>query len=108
MLDRYKHAVENGWRKASSPFLLRQEMPAFVVSQTAGGKVKAEHESMKHDDRVFADAISFIISNDTDSDSKRVEQKFTPEPDRLPEIVTGYVPLLGVRYSQVAEGFEEQ
>jgi hypothetical protein len=108
MLDLYKHAVENGWLRLSSPFLLRQEMPSFVVGQTAAGKAKAEHEAGKKDDRVFASAIAYVIVNDTESMSAKVEQKFMPEPERLPEIDTSYVPLLGVSYSQIAAGFEEQ
>lgn len=108
MLDLYKHAVENGWLRLSSPFLLRQEIPSFQIDQTAGGKVRYDHESGKHDDRIFASAIAYVIFNDTESMSKRVENKFMPEPDRLPEIDTSFVPLLGVSYNQIAEGFNEQ
>lgn len=105
MLGMYKNAVENHWYKLNSPFLLRNEIPAFQIDQAAGGKTRFDHESGKHDDRIFASAIAFIIMNDTESMSKRVEHKYEGQPKEL-EIDYGYPDSIGVPYSQIAEGFE--
>src|ERR1039457_3397270 len=75
MLDIYKQAVENGWRVVNSPYLLRNEIPAFQIDQTAKGKTRWDHESGKHDDRIFADAISYIIGNDLVSIAQRSEER---------------------------------
>jgi hypothetical protein len=106
MLGMFKNAVENHWLKLNSPFLLRNEIPAFQIEQASGGKTKMEHESGKHDDRIFAMAIAYIIFNDTESMSKRVEHKFvgdTVEAKIDYSMPVGYA----IPYSQLAEGFEE-
>ncbi len=105
MLGMYKNAVENHWYKLNSPFLLRNEIPAFQIDQAAGGKTRFDHESGKHDDRIFASAIAFIIFNDTESMSKRVESKFVGETVEL-KVDYSFPEGFGVPYSVVAEGFE--
>ena len=50
-------------------------------------------------------AIAFIIFNDTESMSKRVEHKFIGERQPL-TIDYSYPQGIGVPYSVVAEGFE--
>jgi hypothetical protein len=105
MLGQFVNAKENGWLKLNSPFLLRNEVPSFQIEQTERGKTRMEHESGKHDDRIFAMAIAYIVFNDTDSMSKRVEHKFAGETQEL-KIDYSMPPGLEVLYSQVAEGFE--
>lgn len=104
MLGLYKNAVENHWYKLNSPFLLKNEIPAFQIEQAAGGKTRFDHQSGKHDDRIFASAIAFVILNDTESMSKRVEHKFQGQER---EIETDYSmpPGINVSYSLIAEGF---
>lgn len=107
MLGMYKNAVENHWFKLNSPFLLRNEIPAFQIDQAAGGKSRFDHESGKHDDRIFASAIAYIIFNDTESMGKRVEHKFMPH-DRAPiDINMSFPDGVGVQYALIAEGFEQ-
>jgi hypothetical protein len=106
MLGMYKNAVENHWMKLNSPFLLRNEIPAFQIDQASGGKTRFDHESGKHDDRIFASAIAFIIFNDTESMSKRVEHKFVGETQEL-KIDYSMPEGIGIPYSLVAEGFAE-
>ena len=60
------------------------------------------------DNRIFGSAISYIIVNDTESMSKRVERKFESEPERLPEISMAFPSAMGVSFGQIAEGWEEQ
>jgi hypothetical protein len=105
MLGMYKNAVENHWYKLNSPFLLRNEIPAFQIDQAAGGKTRFDHESGKHDDRIFASAIAYIIFNDTESMSKRVEHKFVGETEEI-KVDYGWPDGIGVPYNQVADGFE--
>ena len=89
MLSMYKTAVENHWRKVNDPFLLKHEMPAFQIDQTEAGKTKWDHQQGKHDDRIFGDGISYIILNDTESMTRRVQTQFEGEEDEL-EIDYGY------------------
>lgn len=107
MLGMFKNAVENHWLKLNSPFLLRNEIPAFQIDQTEGGKTRFDHENGKHDDRIFAMAIAFIVFNDTESMSKRVEHKFVGEVEEL-QINYGWSEGIGVPYGVVAEGFEDR
>jgi hypothetical protein len=106
MLGMYKNAVENQWYKLNSPFLLRNEIPAFQIDQAAGGKTRFDHESGKHDDRIFASAIAYIIFNDTESMSKRVEHKFQQE-EKMPDINYSFPDGINVPYSTIGEGFEQ-
>jgi hypothetical protein len=105
MLGMFKNAVENHWLKLNSPFLLKNEIPAFQIDQAAGGKTRFDHESGKHDDRIIAMAIAFIIFNDTESMSKRVEHKFVGETEEL-AVNYSYPPGISVDYSVISEGFE--
>lgn len=107
MLGMFKNAVENHWLKLNSPFLLRQEIPAFQIDQAAGGKTRFDHESGKHDDRIFAMAIAYIIFNDTESMSKRVEHKFLGDAKEV-EINFSFPEGFGVPYSVISEGFDAE
>ncbi len=105
MLGQYVNAVQNGWYKPNSPFLLRNEMSCFQTDQTKRGKVRMDHESGKHDDRIMASAIAYIVFNDTESMSKRVEHKFAGETQEL-KIDYGWPEGIGIPYGRVADGFE--
>ena len=83
MLSMYKTAIENHWRKVNDPFLLRQEIPAFQIDKTDGGKTRWDHEDGKRDDRIFGDGISYIILNDTESMTRRVQSKFEGEEEEI-------------------------
>jgi len=106
MLGMFKNAVENHWLKLNSPFLLRQEIPAFQIDQAAGGKTRFDHESGKHDDRIFAMAIAFIIFNDTESMSKRIEHRFAGDTAEV-KVSYEWPEGMVVPYSQVSSGFED-
>ena len=103
MLGQFVNAVHNGWLKLNSPFLLRNEMPAFQIEQTEKGKIRMDHESGKHDDRIFAAAIAYIVFNDTESMSKRVEHKFVGETVEV-AVDYGWAQGLVIPYDQVWEG----
>lgn len=105
MLGMYKNAVENHWLTLNSPFLLRNEIPSFQIDQAAGGKTRFDHESGKHDDRIFASAIAYIIFNDTESMSRRVEHKFVGEIEEV-KVDYSWPDSIGVPYFTIADGFE--
>ena len=107
MLGMYKNAIENHWYKLNSPFLLQQEIPSFQIEQANGGKTKMEHEQGKHDDRIFASAIAYIIMNDTESMSKRVESRFMGHQEEL-KIDYSMPQGLFVGYDVVAKGFKSE
>jgi hypothetical protein len=81
LLTLFKNALENGWLKLNSPFLLKNEIPSYQIDQSNGGKSRYDHASGKHDDRIFAAAIAFAIMNDTESMSCRVEHPFEGETE---------------------------
>ena len=105
MLGQFVNAVQNGWLKLNSPFLLRHEMPAFQIEQTEKGKVRMDHESGKHDDRIMAMAIAYIVFNDTESMSKRVEHRFVGETIEA-KIDYSMPSPYAVPYLQLSDGFE--
>jgi hypothetical protein len=107
LLDNYKLAVENGWCILNSPYLLRNEIPSFQIDQTAAGKTRYDHAQGKHDDRIFASAISYIIANDTESHTRRIENRFMEQPDKLPELLPDWVDSRAIPYEAISEGFAE-
>lgn len=76
LLTMYRTAIHNHWRKINDPFLLKHEIPAFQIDKTEAGRTRWDHQDGKRDDRIFGDAISFIILNDTESMTRRVQNKF--------------------------------
>jgi hypothetical protein len=100
MLSMYKTAVENHWRKVNDPFLLKHEIPAFQIDKTESGRARWDHQYGKHDDRIFGDAISFIILNDTESFSRRVLNRFEGEEEEL-EVDYGYPVGVGSTYEEM-------
>ncbi len=88
MLALLKNAHENHWLRFNDPFVIKQEIPSFQADQTEGGKTKFEHEQGKKDDRIFAIGIAFVIMNDTESMTRRLEKPF--EGDDESEADTNY------------------
>jgi len=78
LLDNYKNAVDGGWFKVNSRWLL-EEMEGHEQRMTEGGKTKADHARGKHDDRIFAAAMSYFTHHDLDSMMER-EHKRCQQP----------------------------
>jgi hypothetical protein len=106
MLSLYKTAVENHWYELNCPFLLKQEMPAFQIGSTDGGKTKWEHDKDKKDDRIFSTAIAFVIMNDTESMSRRIENPFNGSNKEI-DTDYSYPEGINVPYSVVAGEFAD-
>lgn len=86
LLTMYIAAVENGWYKPNSPFL-KSECENFEAHETDGGKTKMEHMQGKHDDRLFASAISYFIVHDLDLMTERSKKRYMPpKQNSLPPI----------------------
>ena len=79
----YKTAIENHWRKVNDPFLLKHEIPAFQIDKTETGKTRWDHQDGKRDDRIFGDGIAYIIMNDTESMTRRVQTNSRAKRKRL-------------------------
>lgn len=65
LLNAFKFAVDNGWYKVNSRWLL-EEMEGHEQRITEGGKTRADHARGKHDDRIFSAAIGYFIQHDLD------------------------------------------
>lgn len=75
LLGMYKYAVENGWFQVNSRFLLA-EMEAQEQVMTVSGKTRMDHVSGKHDDRIFAAAMSYFTSHDLDVMIERAKLRY--------------------------------
>lgn len=102
MLSLLKNAVENHWLRLNDPFLIKQEVPSFQVTQADGGKTKFDHEQGKKSDRIFAAGIAFTILNDTESMTRRTEKPFEEEETKA-ETNYSYPLSYNAPYDLVAE-----
>jgi hypothetical protein len=83
----YVHAVQNGWAKINSPWLI-EEMRHYEVIITASGKEKMQHEDEAHDDRIMAAAMACFCPHDLDLLALR-SKKRAIEAATLPPIDLG-------------------
>jgi hypothetical protein len=75
LLSRFFGAVENGWYSVKSKWLA-QEIAEMEQKVTDSGKTRADHESGKHDDRVFAAAMSYFTLHQSDVMASRMKQRY--------------------------------
>jgi hypothetical protein len=75
LLSRFFGAVENGWYTVRSKWLA-QEIAEMKQKVTDSGKTRADHESGKHDDRVFAAAMSYFTIHQSDVMAERMKKRF--------------------------------
>jgi hypothetical protein len=86
LLSMFIAAIENGWYKVNSKFL-REECDNFEARYTDSGLTKMEHAQGKHDDRLFAAAISYFIAHDLARMIDRSKRKYAAPTAKLPELV---------------------
>src|SRR6185312_10057302 len=65
LLNAFKFAVDNGWYKVNSRWLM-EELEGHEQRLTEGGKTRADHARGKHDDRIFAASMSYFTMHDMD------------------------------------------
>jgi hypothetical protein len=80
MLDKFIDAINGGWMKPNSPVLIRQ-MKDLVRKETSGIST-ISHQSRKHDDAVFASAMSYFTAHDMEGTAARFEEKYKSFDDR--------------------------
>ena len=85
LMNRFIDAVNNGWYKPQSPFLI-QELGSLERKVTKSGKSRMEHQSGKHDDRVLAAATSYFTRHALDVMAERATVRYAPPTDKLPEL----------------------
>ncbi len=93
IMNRFVDAVNNGWFKPNSRWLL-EELRNLERKVTLAGKTKIEHQTGKHDDRVWASALSYITRHHMDILSERSEKTYA--------VKTGNIPELNVQYANVS------
>lgn len=99
LLSMYIAAVENGWYKPNSVYLYN-ELDNFEARQTDSGLTKMEHAEGKHDDRIFASAISYFIAHDLQLMIERTKKRFSAPTDKKPELILEPVKMNAVPFSQ--------
>lgn len=85
LMNRFIDAINGGWFKVNSPFLI-EELKNLERKTTNTGKTRVEHQSGKHDDRVLAGALSYITTHHMDVLAERSEKKYYETRGKLPEL----------------------
>jgi hypothetical protein len=80
LLGTFKHAVENGWYEINSRFTLG-EIEALEQIISTSGKIKQDHRSGEHDDRIFAAAMAYFTFHDNDLMAERSKKKYSKPSD---------------------------
>ncbi len=89
LMNRFIDAVQNGWYRAHSPFLI-QELGSLERKVTKTGKSRMEHQQGKHDDRVLAAAIAYFTRHALDVMAERSQKRYAPPISKLPELDLSY------------------
>ena len=89
IMNRFVDAIKNGWYKPNSQYLIR-EMGNFERRFTASGKTRLEHQSGKHDDRIWAASLSYITRHHVDILQDRSTKVYTVRGDKKPDIDLSY------------------
>lgn len=74
-------AINNGWYKPNSPFLIR-ELGDYERKVAANGKTKLEHQQGKHDDRIRAAAMAYFSRHHLDVHNERTTKVYSVKRDQ--------------------------
>jgi hypothetical protein len=85
LLGRYVDAVKNAWYTPNSPFLIH-EFQNFERRLSASGLSRMEHQAGKHDDRIFASAMSYFTRHAMDVMLERGKKRYNLPKGKLPEL----------------------
>lgn len=80
LLGVFKYAVENGWFVVNSRWTL-EEIEGFEQHLTTSGKTKMDHQSGKHDDRIFGWAMAYFTMHHLDIMVERSKMKYNAPQD---------------------------
>ena len=84
MMNRFVDAINNGWYKPNSKYLINEirDLERKIVS----GQSKMEHRSGNYDDRVRAAAHSFITRHHIDNQAERSQKRYAGPALKLPDV----------------------
>lgn len=85
LMNRFVDAVNGGWYKPNSPYLIR-ELGSLERQVANSGKTKMKHQSGKHDDRVRAAAQSYFTRHAFDILAERSQKRYAPPTTKKPEL----------------------
>lgn len=90
LVNRFTDAINNGWYKPNSPFLIR-ELDSLERKVSKTGKSKMEHQSGKFDDRFRAAAQSYFTRHAFDVLADRSQRRYSPPVAKPPELNRNWV-----------------
>lgn len=85
MMGRGIDAVDGGWYKINSVFL-KNEFGQLEKRRTSEDKSKIDHVKGKHNDRVFAAFIAYVIAHGKDILAERQKRRYSQPKSDLPEL----------------------
>jgi hypothetical protein len=86
LMNRFVDAVNNGWYVPHSKWLI-WELASMERKTMVNGKTRMEHQKGKHDDRVFAAAMSYFTYHALDVMADRSKKRYLPEEDSRPDLI---------------------
>ena len=89
LINRFVEAVNNGWYKPNSLWLIR-ELSGFERKFVAGGKTRLDHQTGKHDDRIWSAAMSYFTNHHLDVLTERSSKVYSVRSGQLPEFNEQY------------------
>jgi hypothetical protein len=85
MFGRLIDSIENGWQVVNSPFCIR-ELADLEKKYMVSGRSRMEHMQGKHDDRVFARGIAYVIAHTKDVRIEKEKMRYNMPKGKLPEL----------------------
>lgn len=88
LLGMFKYAVDGGWYVVNSRWAA-EEIEGVEQAVAASGATRMDHAQGKHDDRIFAMAMSYFTLHDLDVMAERAKKKYNSPQDEELEIEDG-------------------
>jgi hypothetical protein len=85
----FADAIKNGWYQPNSKYLIK-ELEGFERRYSGSGKSRFEHQSGKHDDRIFAAALSYFTMHHMEVHRDRSTKIYAVRDRHAPEINLDY------------------
>jgi hypothetical protein len=90
MTGRFVDAINNGWYKPNSKWLI-EECRAWERKTLASGKTRMDHQSGKKDDRIMAAGMSYFSRHHFDVMAERATKRYTMPTDKKPQLSVNWV-----------------
>lgn len=89
LVGSFVDAIKNGWYRPNSKYLIK-ELEGFERRYTNAGKSRMEHQSGKHDDRIFAAAQAYFTRHHMEVHRERSTKQYAVKSGVLPELNREY------------------